>query len=56
MAAPDYFDLGDDGIVIMLSKSGSVRSDQVEVPDPDHDRVEKAVNSCPVSALRMENE
>lgn len=42
MAAPDYFDLDDDGKVIVLKP---------EVPESDHAHVEAAVNSCPVSAL-----
>lgn len=46
MDASDYFDLDDDGVVIVL------RSD---VPDSERARVEAAVNSCPVSALRMED-
>jgi 3-phenylpropionate/trans-cinnamate dioxygenase ferredoxin reductase subunit len=44
MAAPDYFDLGDDGVVIVV---------QAEIPDSDRAHVEAAVNSCPVSALRL---
>ena len=44
MAAPDVFDLGNDGLVVVLE------------PVCDDDRraeVEEAVRSCPVSALRL---
>lgn len=45
MAAPEYFDLGDDGVVIVT---------HAEVPESDRAHVEAAVNSCPVSALRLD--
>ncbi len=46
VAADDYFDIDDDGVVIVL---------QSEVPEAERGRVEEAVRSCPVSALRMED-
>ncbi len=46
VAADDYFDIDDDGVVIVL---------QSEVPGAERGRVEEAVRSCPVSALRMED-
>ncbi|MFG0211408.1 ferredoxin, partial [Streptococcus suis] len=47
MAAGDYFDLDDDGVVILL---------RTEVDEADRKRVTEAANSCPVSALRVEDE
>jgi ferredoxin len=47
VAADDVFDLDDDGKVVLLKTS---------VPDSDRARVEEAVRSCPVSALRLEDE
>jgi 3-phenylpropionate/trans-cinnamate dioxygenase ferredoxin reductase subunit len=45
VAADDYLDLDDDGIVVVL---------QAEVAPADRLRVEEAVRSCPISALRLE--
>lgn len=42
--APDYFDLSDDGEVVLLEAS---------VPEADMIRVTEAVGSCPVAALVM---
>lgn len=47
VAASDYFDLDDDGLVVLL---------KVEVPDSERDRVIEAARSCPVSALMVEDE
>ncbi len=44
VGADDYFDLDDDGKVVML---------RLEVPDADLARVTAAARSCPVSALRV---
>lgn len=46
-AAPDYFDLDDDGIVQILKPL---------VAESDAARVAAAVRSCPVSVLRIEQE
>ena len=43
-AADDTFDLGDDGVVVLL---------RAEIPESDRDRVEAAARSCPVSALAV---
>ena len=45
MGANDYFDIDDDGVV-MLPK--------VEIDEKDRKRVEGAVRSCPTGALRIE--
>lgn len=45
VAADDFLDLDDDGIVVILE-------DQVE--EHERSRVEAAVRSCPVAALRLE--
>lgn len=42
VGAEDYFDIDDDGKVVML---------RLEVPETDRKRVEEAARSCPVSAL-----
>lgn len=47
MAAPDYFDLDDDGKVVVLKK---------EVPVADRPHATEAAQSCPVSALIVEDE
>jgi len=47
VGADDYFDIDDDGVVVVL---------KAIVPEADRARVEEAARSCPVSALRMENE
>lgn len=44
VAADQYFDIDDDGVVVLL---------RTEVPDADRGRVEEAARSCPVSALRV---
>jgi|TARA_R100000365_G_C2747758_1_gene78010 3-phenylpropionate/trans-cinnamate dioxygenase ferredoxin reductase subunit len=46
MAAGDYFDIDDDGKVVLL---------KIDVPDSDRIRVEEAARSCPVSALVVED-
>ena len=45
VGADDVFDIDDDGVVVPLRS---------EVPEQDRGRVEDAVRSCPVSALRMD--
>ncbi|MFD7443690.1 ferredoxin [Streptomyces sp. NPDC059909] len=45
MAAPDTYDLDDDGVVVLLKDS---------IPDEDLARVQEAARSCPVSALMIE--
>ena len=47
VGADDYFDIDDDGVVVLL---------RAEVADIDRGRVEEAARSCPVSALRVEDE
>lgn len=42
VGAEDYFDIDDDGKVVML---------RLEVSEADRKRVEEAARSCPVSAL-----
>ncbi|GAA1698298.1 hypothetical protein GCM10009792_17920 [Microcella alkalica] len=44
VAADDYFDIDDDGLVVLL---------KTDVPDDQRERVEAAARSCPVSALRV---
>ncbi|TLP71211.1 ferredoxin [Nesterenkonia sphaerica] len=46
MGAEDYFDLDDDGKVVLLAS---------EVPESDEPRVAEAARSCPVSALWLED-
>ncbi|MES3636613.1 ferredoxin [Mycobacterium intracellulare] len=43
-AAPDVFDIDDDGIVVVLRD---------EVEDSERARVDESVRSCPVAALRL---
>lgn len=45
LEADDRFELNDDGLVEILDEA---------VPDADRQRVELAIASCPVSALRLE--
>lgn len=45
--APEMFDVDDDGLVVVLQPS---------FDEPQRDRVEAAVRSCPVSALVVVNE
>lgn len=47
VAADRYFDLDDDGEVVIL---------QVEVDEADRSRVDMAVASCPVNALTLVDE
>lgn len=42
MAAPDYFDLNDDSLVVVL---------RPDVDEAERQQVEEAVRSCPVEAL-----
>ncbi|RKO20419.1 ferredoxin [Pseudarthrobacter phenanthrenivorans] len=46
VGATDYFDLDDDGIVVVL---------RAEVPETDRLRVTEAARSCPVTALVVED-
>lgn len=46
MAADDYFDIDDDGLVVLL---------KTDVPESERVRVEEAARTCPVSALRVED-
>lgn len=43
---PDYFDLDDDGLVVVLSE---------QVEDDERGEVERAVRSCPVSAIWLDD-
>jgi len=47
VGASDYFDIDDDGLVVLL---------RVDVPEDDRKRVEEAARSCPVSALMVVDE
>lgn len=44
VGAEDVFDLGDDGVVVVL---------KAEIDEDDRPRVEEAARSCPVSALQV---
>jgi ferredoxin len=44
LRAADYLELGDDGLVQVLAE---------EVVEADRDRVEMAVDGCPVGALSL---
>lgn len=46
MEASTFFDIDDDGVVVILKE---------EFGKEDRARVEAAVRSCPVSALRIED-
>ena len=46
MAAEDYFDIDDDGLVVLL---------KTDVPESERARVEEAARTCPVSALQVED-
>lgn len=46
VAAGDYFDIDDAGVVVLL---------KTDVPESERRRVEEAARSCPVSALRIED-
>lgn len=45
-AADDYFDIDDDGVVVLL---------KTDIEESDRTRVEEGVRSCPVSALWVED-
>ena len=45
IAADDYFDIDDDGLVVLLA---------AEVPEADRERVDRAARGCPAAALRLE--
>lgn len=47
VAAEDYFDMDDSGVVAVL---------QAVVPDADRARVEEAARSCPVAALTVRDD
>lgn len=47
VGAEDYFDIDDDGVVLLL---------RTDVPESERGRVEEAARSCPVSALRVEDQ
>ncbi len=47
MEAPDIFDIGDEGVVVVL---------RAEITEADRERADAAVRSCPVSALSLEEE
>lgn len=47
MTAPDYFDLDDDGLVVVTRE---------QVRESDESQVDAAVVSCPVSALKLEHQ
>jgi ferredoxin len=44
VAADDVFDIGDDGVVVLL---------RAQIPDTERARVESAARACPVSALTV---
>lgn len=46
VAAPDVYDIDDDGTVVLLKDS---------ITDEERPKVEDAVSSCPVSALSIED-
>lgn len=47
MEAPKFFDISDDGIVVLLTE---------KISEEDRAHVEAAARSCPVSALWVEDE
>lgn len=47
VAAPDVFSIDDSNVVIVTDS---------EPPDDERDAVEEAVRSCPVAALRIEED
>ncbi|MBA3410493.1 MAG: ferredoxin [Geodermatophilaceae bacterium] len=47
MTAPEVYDIDDDGVVVLLKD---------EISDAERAKVQEAVNSCPVSALSIEDE
>lgn len=46
-AAPDVYDIDDDGVVVLLRD---------HIFDQERPRIEEAVRSCPMSALSIEDE
>ena len=46
-AAPDVYDIDDDGVVVLLKE---------EITPEERPRIEEAARSCPVSALSIEDE
>lgn len=46
-AAPDVYDIDDDGVVVLLKE---------QITDEERPRIEEAARSCPVSALLIEDE
>lgn len=46
-AAPDTYDIDDDGVVVLLKQ---------QITDDERPRIEEAARSCPVSALLIEDE
>jgi ferredoxin len=45
-AAPEVYDIDDDGVVVLLKQ---------EISDQERPRIEEAARSCPVSALTIED-
>ncbi|MFP5335868.1 MAG: ferredoxin [Actinomycetes bacterium] len=45
-AAPDVYDIDDDGVVVLLRE---------EISEEDRPRIEEAARSCPVNALSIED-
>jgi ferredoxin len=45
-AAPEVYDIDDDGVVVLL---------KAEISDEERPRIEEAARSCPVSALTIED-
>lgn len=46
-AAPDTYDIDDDGVVVLLKQ---------QISADERPRIEEAARSCPVSALMIEDE
>lgn len=46
LTAPEVYDIDDDGTVVLLKE---------EISDDERASVDEAVNSCPVSALSIED-
>lgn len=46
-AAPDTYDIDDDGVVVLLRD---------EISEEERPRIEEAVRSCPVNALSIEDD
>lgn len=45
-AAPDVYDIDDDGVVVLLRE---------EISEEERPRIEEAARSCPVNALSIED-